>query len=156
MIPNSKTPRFGYRRGQLGVILTLVVPALIAAVAFGTDLAVLYMNWTRLQVGTDTAVMAGAVYLPGNPTEAIRTANDYARICGIAADEIVATEIGPDHKTISMRVTRKVNLVTRFLGVGQGNVAADSTATVHSADHRDLRPNQALQASITIKSSSRG
>lgn len=126
--------------------MTLVIPALIAAIAFGTDLAVLYMNWTRLQVGADTAVMAGAVYLPGNPSAAIRRAKDYARICGIATDEIIATKIGPDHTTISMTVTRKVALVTRFLGVGQGNVAANSTATVHSAVRLDFDPGQALQA----------
>jgi uncharacterized membrane protein len=144
---NSRLP---YWRGQTGVILTLVVPALIAAIAFGTDVAVLYMNWSRLQVGTDTAVMAGAAYLPGNPGAAVRTARDYARICGIAANEIVATEIGPDHTTISMSVTRKVALVTRFLGVGQGNVAANSTATVHSTERRDPRMSGALQASVAM------
>jgi uncharacterized membrane protein len=151
MTSKSITSKLSYRRGQTGVILTLVVPAVIAAIAFGTDVAVLYMNWSRLQVGTDTAVIAGAAYLPGNPGAAIRTAKDYARICGIAANEIVATEIGPDRTTISMSVTRKVNLVTRFLGVGQGNVAANSTATVHSTERRDPRINRALQASIATR-----
>jgi Flp pilus assembly protein TadG len=146
----------GSRHGQTGVILTLVVPALIAAIAFGTDLAVLYMNWTRLQVGTDTAVMAGVVYLPGNPAAAIRTAEDYARICGIATDEIVATKIGPDRTTISMTVTRKVTLVTRFLGVGQGNVAANSTATVHSTVRQDSFRGGALQALMPIELPFRG
>lgn len=152
MSAKSIISNLSYRRGQTGVILTLLVPALIAAIAFGTDVAVLYMNWTRLQVGTDTAVMAGAAYLPRNPGAAIRTANDYARICGIAANEIVATEIGPDHSTISMRVTRKVTLVTRFLGVGQGNVAANSTASVRTAERRDPRISGGLQASIAVKS----
>jgi uncharacterized membrane protein len=125
--------RVRYRRGQIAVILTLAVPALIGAIAFGTDILVLYMNWTQLQRSTDTAVMAGAVYLPSDPSEAITMARSYARICGIRDDEIVATQIGPDRTTISMTVTRKVNLVTRFLGLGQGNIAANSTATVHSA-----------------------
>ncbi len=121
-----------YRRGQIAVILTLAVPALIAAIAFGTDIAVLYMNWTQLQRSTDTAVSAGAVYLPSNPAEAIVTARDYARVCGIRNYEIVATQIGPDHSSISMTVTRRVSLITRFLGLGQGDIAANSTATVHS------------------------
>jgi len=150
------TSKSRYRRGQTGVILTLVVPAVIAAIAFGTDLAVLYMNWSRLQVGTDTAVIAGALYLPGNPGEAIRTAKDYARICGISANEIIDTEIGPDHTTISMKVARKVTLVTRFLGVGQGNVAANSTATIHSVERRAPRIGRALQASIATKLSVHG
>jgi len=150
------TSTTSYRRGQTGVILTLVVRALIAAIAFGTDLAVLYMNWTRLQTGTDTAVMAGAAYLPGNPAAAIRIAKDYARICGITSDEIIATEIGPDRTTISMTVTRKVTLVTRFLGLGQGNVAANSTATVHSAVRQDSSKSGALHASIPTKLPFRG
>jgi uncharacterized membrane protein len=129
--------RARYRRGQIAVILTLAIPALIGAIAFGTDIAVLYVNWTQLQKGTDTAVMAGAVYLPSDPAVAISTARSYARICGIRNDEIVATQIGPDRSTISMTVTRKVNLVTRFLGMGQGNIAANSTAIVHPAPSGD-------------------
>lgn len=136
-----------YRRGQIGMILTLVVPALIAGIAFSTDIAVLYMNWTQLQKSTDTAVMAGAVYLPADPAGAISTAKNYARICGIKNDEIVVTEIGPDHTTILMTVTRKVRLVTRFLGLGQGNIAANSTATVHSAPPGNTGRTGALRAS---------
>ncbi len=121
-----------YRRGQAVIILTLAIPALIAAVAFGTDIAVLYMNWTQLQKSTDSAVMAGAIYLPSEPGVAISTARRYARICGIRNDEIVATRVGADGATISMTVARKVSLVTRFLGVGQGKVAANSTAMVRT------------------------
>src|ERR1700720_1832993 len=98
-----------YRRGQIAVILTLAIPALIGAIAFGTDIAVLYMNWTQLQRSTDTAVMAGAVYLPSDPGEAINVARRCARICGIKDDEIVATQVGPDGTTLSMTVARKVS-----------------------------------------------
>jgi hypothetical protein len=129
------------------VILTLVVPALIGAIAFGTDILVLYMNWARLQRSTATAVMAGAVYLPSDPGEAISMARSYARICGIRDDEILATQIGPDRTTISMTVTRKVNLVTRFLGLGQGNISANSTAIVHLAPLGDgLKAQSRLRA----------
>jgi Flp pilus assembly protein TadG len=133
--------RAHYRRGQIAVILTLAVPALIAAIAFGTDIAVLYMNWTQLQRSTDTAVSAGAVYLPSDPNEAIIAARSYARICGIRSDEIVATQIGADHTSISMTVTRRVSLITRFLGLAEGNIAANATATVRSA-----RPGNSLKA----------
>ena len=122
--------RASYRRGQAAVILTLAIPALIAAVAFGADLAVLYLNWAQLQKSTDSAVMAGAIYLPSEPAVAISSARDYAHARGIRNDEIVMTRVGADGSTISMTVTRKVSLLTRFLGVGQGNVAANSTAVV--------------------------
>ena len=130
----------GHSGGQLAVILTLAIPALIGAIAFGTDIAVLYMNWTQLQKSTDTAVMAGAVYLPADPAVAISTARSYARVCGIRNDEIVATEVGSDRSTISMTVTRKVTLVTRFLGLGNGNIAANSTAAIH------VKPEKGIQS----------
>jgi uncharacterized membrane protein len=133
--------RAQYRRGQIAVILTLAVPALIAAIAFGTDIAVLYMNWTQLQRSADTAVSAGAAYLPSDPAEAVITARNYARICGISSDEIVSTEIGADRASISMTVTRRVSLITHFLGLGQGNVAVNSTATV-----RSVQPGNSVKA----------
>ena len=135
-----------YRQGQISVILTLVVPALIAAIAFGTDIAVLYTNWSQLQKSADRAVMAGAVYLPGNPAAAIETARDYARKCGIRGEEILATKVGPDHTTLSMKVTRKVALVTRFFGLGQGKVAADSTAIVYSVPRENGAKVRRLRA----------
>ena len=122
--------RARHRRGQAAIILTLAIPALIAAVAFGTDIAVLYMNWTQLQKSTDSAVMAGAIYLPSQPAVAISAARRYAQVRGIRDDEIVRTQVGADGTTLSMTVTRKVNLCTGFLGMGQGNVAANSTAVV--------------------------
>jgi Flp pilus assembly protein TadG len=139
--------RTRHSRGQLAVIMTLAVPALIAVVAFGTDIAVLYVNWARLQGTTDTAVAAGATYLPSNPDAALATARSYARSCGIKNEEIVTTEIGANHTTISMTVTRKVSLVTRFLGFGQGDVAANSTATVSSFSREDGPPAHRLNAS---------
>ena len=136
-----------YRRGQAAVILTLAVPAIIAAIAFGTDIAVLYVNWAQLQKSTDTAVMAGAVYLPSNPAVAIDTARSCAHICGIRKDEIVATQVGPDGTTISMTVKRRVSLITRFFGLGQGNIAANSTATVRAISPRSTIRSDALRAS---------
>jgi hypothetical protein len=38
-----------HRRRRIAVILTLAIPALIGSIAFGTDIAVLYMNWAQLQ-----------------------------------------------------------------------------------------------------------
>jgi Flp pilus assembly protein TadG len=119
-----------YRRGQAAIIMILAIPALIAAVAFGTDITVLYMNWTQLQKSTDSAVTAGAAYLPSEPAAAISMARRCARLRGIRNDEIATTQVGADGTTISMTVTRKVSLLTRFLGVGQGKVAAHSTAVV--------------------------
>ena len=121
-----------HRRRRIAVILTLAIPALIGSIAFGTDIAVLYMNWAQLQKSMNMAVVAGAVYLPSDPSRAISTARSYARICGIRNEEIVATLVGPDRRTISMTVTRRIRLITRFLGLRLGNIAANSTVVVQA------------------------
>lgn len=129
--------RASYQRAQTAIILTLALPALIGALAFGTDIAVLYANWSQLQKSTDTAVAAAAAYLPSNPAVAESTARSYARLCGIKNEEIVAMRVGADHYTISMTVTRRVSLLTHFLGLAPGNVAASSTAVVRAVPAAD-------------------
>jgi hypothetical protein len=44
----------------------------------------------------------------------------------------VATLVGPDRRTISMTVTRRIRLITRFLGLRLGNIAANSTVVVQA------------------------
>jgi len=100
-----------HRRRRIAVILTLAIPALIGSIAFGTDIAVLYMNWAQLRKSMNMAVVAGAVYLPSDPSRAISTARSYARICGIRNEEIVATLVGSDRRTISKTVTRRIRLI---------------------------------------------
>ena len=126
-----------HNRGQIAIILTLAVPALIGAIAFGTDIALLYINWAQLQKNTDTAVMVGAAYLPSDPADAVSAAENYLRKSGNRDDEIVATRIGPDRSTLSMTVRRNVTLVTRFLGMGPETIAANSTAIVNLTRLKD-------------------
>src|SRR6516225_815849 len=65
-------------RGQAVVILAAVLPGLVGSLALGTDVSILYYNWSLLRKGIDAATLAGAAYLPNNPTSATSTANSYA------------------------------------------------------------------------------
>src|SRR6266481_4628429 len=137
----STTSSTRLSRGQIAVMLTLVIPALVALIGFGTDLGVLYFNWFELQKGADGAVLAGATYLPANPQLALRAAGSYADVQGIRTGEIVSAQISSDRRSISIKVSRSVpHFFARFLGVPDARVVASSTADLLSAPAQRIAP----------------
>jgi putative Flp pilus-assembly TadE/G-like protein len=46
-------------KGQAMIIIILALPALVAALAFGCDMAVMYANHVNLQRAADAAVVSG-------------------------------------------------------------------------------------------------
>jgi uncharacterized membrane protein len=74
----------GLAKGQVAVVMTLVVATLLGVVALGGDIAVTYYNWMQLQKSADASALAGATYfLTQNatqtlPSPAINPACTYA------------------------------------------------------------------------------
>ncbi|MBF6559938.1 MAG: hypothetical protein IVW56_06575 [Candidatus Binataceae bacterium] len=141
--------RFG--RGQTAVILTLALPSLIAMIAFGTDIGVLYFNWLQLQKSADAAVLAGAVYLPANPAVAINAADFFARQSGLKASEITSTGVGADDRTLTISISRKVRLLTSVLGFGAPQVAVNATAVVVGAHWPGGADTRFIEASVDVQ-----
>jgi uncharacterized membrane protein len=126
-------------KGQVAIVLSLLIPVLVGAVAFITDLTVFYLNWAQLQSGTDAAVMAGAAYLPTNPNLAFKTADASARLHGIRGSDMVITRIAPNKMSMTMKVDRSVPYYLGHLfGVRDGTVEAISTATLSAAAGRNV------------------
>ncbi|HUY19718.1 MAG TPA: pilus assembly protein TadG-related protein [Candidatus Binataceae bacterium] len=52
--------------GHIAIILALVLPMVVTAIALGVDFAVMYSNWTELQAAADASARAGAalIYAP--------------------------------------------------------------------------------------------
>ncbi len=120
----------GKSKGQTMVIIALVMPALLGAIALGTDVAIFYFNWVQLQKAADAGVLAGANYLPDNPTQATNTANAYAENDGAAASEIQSTTVSPDDLTISMTLKRTVPYYfAKVLGLSNGTVSVSASAS---------------------------
>ena len=61
-------------RGQVLVLFVLVSTVLLGAAAIVTDASWLYVSQQRMQRAADAAALAGAVYLPGDPSRAYATA----------------------------------------------------------------------------------
>src|SRR6516165_5820232 len=105
---NSWFKRSRFSRGQTAVILAAVLPALLGSVAMGTDVAVLYYNWSILRKAVDAAVLAGAASLPNNPSSATSSAKTYATMNGVQASDAVSVSVSGDDKSITMTAKRTV------------------------------------------------
>jgi Flp pilus assembly protein TadG len=121
-------------RGQTVVMLTLLIPILLGAVALGADVAVFYYNWAQLQRGADAAALAGGSYLPRDTTSATSTAIKYAGLNGIPSGQVTSVAFGNSNTTITVKVQRTVPyMFARVLGLVSNPVSASATAGVSTA-----------------------
>jgi Flp pilus assembly protein TadG len=120
---------FGYSKGQVAVVYTLAVVALVGAVAFGTDVAVMYMNWENLQKSVDSAALAGANYLYNvNSSLASSTATTYAESNGVQSSELT-TSVASDRSSITVSAQRTVPYYfAKVLGLSSQLVQVTATA----------------------------
>ncbi len=118
-------------RGQMLVIITVLLPVLLGALALGVDVSVFYFEWAQLQKAADASALAGAGYLPGNPDRGVETAESYAEMNGVNEDEIVSVTAGSDNSTLTVELSREVPYYFgRILGLTQTRVVASATAEV--------------------------
>ena len=118
-----------FSRGQTAVLISLVIPVLIGATALGTDIAVEYYNWVQMQKSADAAVLAGANYLPDNPTTAVTAAQQFAQSNGVKASEITSTTVGALNQSITMQMQRTVPYYfAKVLGLSSGTITVSAQA----------------------------
>jgi Flp pilus assembly protein TadG len=121
----------GRERGQMLVIMAVLLPVLLGALALGVDVSVFYFEWAQLQKAADASALAGAGYLPGNPDRAIETAQSYAEMNGVTEGEIVSVTPGDDDSTLTVELSREVPYYFgRIFGLNQSPVVARATAEV--------------------------
>ncbi len=115
--------------GQTVVLVALMLPVLLGAVALGTDVTIFYFNWVQLQKAADSAALAGANWLPDNASQATTTANQFAQSNGVKASEIVSTTVAADDLSISITLQRTVPYyLAKVLGLTNGIVTTSATA----------------------------
>src|SRR5579863_1323639 len=91
------------QRGQMMIIIGLILPTLIGAFALTTDLSMIYYQWTRLQKAADAAAVAGANFLPADPAQAKNKVQQYMGLNGVAPAELVSTTVAADDKSITVK-----------------------------------------------------
>lgn len=131
-------------KGQIAIILTLAIPALVAGLALCTDVAVMYVNWAALQRAADAAALAGANYLPFDSTRAQNTAVSYVTSNSVLATEVVGTPtVSADQLSITVNLSRTVPyFMARVVGLTTGIVQVAATAGIqqNDANGRGLMP----------------
>jgi hypothetical protein len=135
---------FDKPKGQVAFLYAGMIAALLAAVALGSDVALMYVNWQQAQKTADAAVLAGANYLggyvfsgtaasgcSGQPDYATEVACTYAVNNGISAANLSITE--PTTSTIQV-VVQETGL-PYFFGkvVGLNTYSVAATASAHAA-----------------------
>jgi len=153
---------FEKSRGQVFVLYTLALVALLGALALGTDVAVMYVNWQQAQKVADAAALAGANYLSGgitytNPTTgapyttstgctgetsgtspeeiASQVACTYAVNNGLPASTVTISN--PDSSSI--QVVAQQSLLPYFFGKALGLGTYAVTASANAAATRPVK-----------------
>jgi hypothetical protein len=91
-----------------------------------------YANRIRLENAAGAAVIAGAMYLPGNPQMALKTARHYASLNGMRPEEIVAATIAPDNSSITITLKRAIPFYLSGAGVVQPTRPVIATEMAHA------------------------
>jgi Flp pilus assembly protein TadG len=121
-------------RGQILVLLTILIPVLLGVVAMGVDITVFYWTWSRMQSAADAAVLAGAASLPDSPSLATAAAIAYAEANGMAASEIATPVVSADALSISITLTRPVPYYFgRVLGLVNSPVVTNAKANLQTS-----------------------
>jgi len=122
------------KRGQVLVMLTVLIPVLLGVVAMGVDITVFYWTWSRVQSAADSAVLAGAASLPDSPSLALAAATTYAESNGMIASEITSLTVAANDLSISITLTRVVPYYFgRVLGLVSSPVVARATANLFNS-----------------------
>lgn len=118
-------------KGQTAVLFTLCLATVLGAVALGTDVAVMYANWSALQKAVDAAALAGASFLPNDPATAQTTAVQYAVANGLKQGEITSTQVSSNDQNITVAASRTVPyFFGRVLGLTSQLISVSATAAI--------------------------
>jgi hypothetical protein len=124
---------FGSSRGQIMVVYTIALVALLGAIALCTDVAVMYVNWQQLQKAADAAALAGAGYLPDQPSAAASTAQTYVGNNGSKTGELTGgtPAVSPNQLSVTVSLGRTVPYYfAQVLGMTNQSINVTATAGI--------------------------
>jgi hypothetical protein len=122
-----------HQRGQVLPLFAVSVFVLAAAVAIVIDISWFWSNSLKVQRAADAAALAGAVYLPGNPTLAYSTARAEATKNGYTGGvgSVVVTTLQDPQNSRRLIVTITTPVATyfaRIVGLSQVDVTQTGRA----------------------------
>jgi hypothetical protein len=116
----------GIRKGQALLVVIAAIPVVLGSLTLVVDLGNWWFNKVQIQTASDTAVLAGGLYLPSYPSQAISMARQYANTNGIPDSEIKSIQVTPDNKTVTIAVARVLPCyLCAILGESAAHAQAD-------------------------------
>ena len=98
----------GLRKGQALVIVLAAIPAILGSLTLVIDIGNAFFNKLEMQTASDSAVLAGGLYLPSYPDQAISFARQFANTNGLTNSEITSIQVTPDNKQVTLSATRSL------------------------------------------------
>ena len=126
-----RLPPLADRRGAVGVLVALALPAMVGAAALAVDAGMYYVEQQRLQVAADAAAMGAALLLSGSPTTselqsaALQAAQDAS---GSAVIGTLATPVSVSTNGTTVTVTLS-STANRFFAAALGSAAPTLSAS---------------------------
>lgn len=116
--------------GSVSIILCVAIVAIFGFTAYVIDIGLVYIEKTKLTNAIDSAVLASALELPQNPTNARAVAAQYLQSNNVDASDCVIS-ISSDNKTIEIDGIRNVkHIFAPIIGINSSNVNASTIAQI--------------------------
>lgn len=110
--------------------VALLMPVLLGLAAFAIDLPAGWFTQRRAQEAADAAALAGAMDLPGNPSQAKTDAQKYLNENLSGASGTYTTPYNSNSSQIQVTVsTTSPSFFAQVLGIGSVHVSASAVAT---------------------------
>lgn len=122
------------------MLIAVTVVTSAASLVVSRDMLVREQLQTALQVAADRAAMAGAVYLPGWPTRAVRAVEESVQISGFGRSTMVDAAVAPNR--MSLQVALRCVAPVLILGLfreGQVDAVAMASAPRRASRTADLK-----------------
>lgn len=98
----------GVRKGQALLVVIAAIPAILGALTLVVDVGNAYFNKLEMQTASDSAVLAGGLYLPSAPSQAISFARQIANANGLTNSDITSILVTPDDKEVIIAASRSL------------------------------------------------
>lgn len=133
---------FGSSKGQMAVVYAATIAGLCAALALGTDVTVMFINWQQVRKTADASAIAGATYLTGltfpdsavdstctgEADDAQKAACTYAVKNGLSASQVTMSEPTSTTLKVTAYETDLPYYFGKVFGLSNYNVGATAVA----------------------------
>ena len=118
------------KKGSVSIILCIAIIGLFGFAAYSIDIGIIYIEKTKLTNAIDSSVLAAALELPQNPTNARAVATEYLQKNDIDPSGFIIG-ISADNKSIEIDGNRNVkHLFAPIIGINSSIVTGTAKAQI--------------------------